>query len=157
LGIFCFIDEIAEVNINKSITAYFNLKGDEEFLQDHFDGFPVMPGVLLLESLRQAASALLTLSRDYREPFYRLFGVENVKFGQFVRPGSRLKVGVSLLKEENHTAFFEGRIDLMGQNGNHQKALSAGLALVPVECSVGEKAALAINSRLMHDPLRARG
>ena len=59
LYLFGFIDKISEVEKDQSITAFFTLKGSEEFLQDHFEGFPVMPGVLLLESLKQAATLII--------------------------------------------------------------------------------------------------
>ena len=124
---FCFIDQVAEVKKGESLTAFYTLRGTEEFLQDHFEGFPVMPGVLLLESLKQAASRLVALSGGTPPPFFRLAKAEEVKFGQFVRPGSLLKIFVRKLKEEGRFVFFEGRIDL-----EKRKALSANLVLEPV-------------------------
>ncbi|MBI4353149.1 MAG: hypothetical protein HY593_04400 [Candidatus Omnitrophica bacterium] len=137
-GVFCFLDEIVELKRNESITAFYKLKGDEEFLKDHFGVFPVMPGVLLLEALKQAASRLLAFSGDSNRPFYRMVNAENVKFGQFVKPGTRLRIAASLMKEEKpfrppsleaseRFYFFEGRIDC--EKG---RALQASFVLVPV-------------------------
>ena len=62
LGPFCFIDKVVEIRKNEFLTAVFKLKGSEEFLKDHFEGFPVMPGVLLLEALKQASERLWAAS-----------------------------------------------------------------------------------------------
>lgn len=133
MGVFSFIDRIAEVEKDQSITAFFTLKGDEEFLKDHFEGFPVMPGVLLLESLKQAASLLLSGWEKSDPCSLRLDEVEEVKFGQFVRPGSLLRVVARVVGKKGPRIFVEGRMDLMGE---HQvslgRALSASFSLVPV-------------------------
>ena len=134
MGVFCFIDGIAELKKNESLTAHYTLRGEEEFLLDHFSGFPVMPGVLLLEALKQAAVSLLTLSGGGRRTLYRLVAVEEAKFGQFVRPGSRLEMFVRFLRKEAALNYLEGRIDLVdspdGVSGG--KALTASLTLAPV-------------------------
>ena len=150
MSVFCFIDKIVEVRKKESLTALFTLKGSEEFLKDHFDGFPVMPGVLLLEALRQVASSLLVLSGDFEETFYRFSQVEAVKFGQFVKPGSALKLWVRLLKKEKEEIFFEGRIDLKSGGVLSGKALTANFSLLPLESEAEEKAVLRKNARLFH-------
>jgi 3-hydroxyacyl-[acyl-carrier-protein] dehydratase len=116
LDTFCFIDEVMEVKQNESLTAKYILKPRTEFLKDHFPGFPVMPGVLLLETLKQAALTLLEKSGDRKKDSFCLTKVENVKFGQFVRPGSQLTITVRLVGKTEVTRSFEGRIDL--QDGN---------------------------------------
>lgn len=150
MSVFCFIDRIAEIRKKESLTAFFKLKGSEEFLKDHFDGFPVMPGVLLLESLRQAASSLLVLSGDFEETFYRFAQVEAVKFGQFVKPGSVLKLWVHFVKKEKNELFFDGRIDLVSGGISSGKALTANFSLLPVESAAEEKAAIRKDSRLFY-------
>ena len=85
-----------------------------------------MPGVLLLETLRQAATMLLQNSAENGAGGFRLAAVEEAKFGQFVRPGNDLKIFVRLVNVSpaNHgAASFEGRVDLM------QGAASAGRAI----------------------------
>ena len=87
------------------------------------------------------SAALLGLSRDFREPFYRLSQVGNIRFGQFVRPGSLLKVYVRLLEESADGFRFEGRIEI-GPEGS-AKALSAEWVLVPVAVSAGHGRSIA--------------
>ncbi len=123
------MDSVAELVVDKSLTAFFTLRGDEEFLKDHFDGFPVMPGVLLLEALRQAASRLLDASKK-TETFYRLTEAGSVRFGQFVKPGNRLKLSVELIERQHSAARFNGRIDVMDGAGG--KALTADFTLRPL-------------------------
>ncbi len=134
MGAFSFIDRIAEVKKNETLTAFYTLKGSEEFLKDHFDGFPVMPGVLLLETLAQAASKLLVLSKDTPGDFFRLVSVGEVKFGRFIKPESELKIVVRLLKKEGSFRSFEGRIDWVNDPENRlpKKALTANLTLGPL-------------------------
>ena len=132
-SVFCFIDKVAEVKKNESLTAFFTLKGSEEFLQDHFKGFPVMPGVLLLESLKQAAQSLLVLSDGEKAPYYRLTRAEDVRFGHFVKPDSGLKIFVQQLAKKGDSVPFEGRIELLGPEGTAgKKALTARIVLEPV-------------------------
>jgi 3-hydroxyacyl-[acyl-carrier-protein] dehydratase len=136
-SVFTFIDQIAEVKRNESLTAFYTLRGDEEFLKDHFEGFPVMPGVLMLEALKQAALALLVFTNEFDKSFYRLTAVEDAKFGQFVKPGSRLKLEARIVRKDGMTSWFEGRIDLEG--GPTAKVLTARLALAPTQWSFKEK------------------
>lgn len=129
LSVFGFIDEVSEFKKDESLTAIYTLTGKEEFLKDHFKGFPVMPGVLLLETAKQAAASLLRLS-DGQGKQYRLKNAEEVRFGQFVKPGSKLKIFVRLLKNGSGTSDFDGRIDLA--DAPFGKALTATITLVPV-------------------------
>ena len=117
-----------EVKKGQSITAFFTLKGNEEFLLDHFEGFPVMPGVLLLESVKQAASRLLEMEAA-SQARYRLSKAPVLKFGQFVKPGSRLKVFVEKTGGSGLGADFNGRIHLMKAAEEGPKALQASFSL----------------------------
>lgn len=110
---FSFIDKIAEVKRNESLTAFFTLKGNEEFLQDHFADFPVMPGVLILQSLNEAATRLLDEQNNTKGSFYKMTACEGVKFGQFVRPGSHLRIEARLVRQEKNLSFLDGRIHLV--------------------------------------------
>ena len=127
--VFSFVDNVSEVKKGQSITAFFMLKGTEEFLLDHFEGFPVMPGVLLLESLRQAAARLLDESLKKNGARHRLTDVPLVKFGQFVKPGSRFRIRVEWVREKEDRVDFEGRVNLMNGDDEGPKALQAAFSL----------------------------
>ena len=132
MSAFSFVDKIAEVEKDQSITAFFTLKGGEEFLKDHFEGFPVMPGVLLLESLKQASSLMLGGWEKSESSDFRLDEVQEVKFGQFVRPGNLLRIAARVVKKEGQKVFLEGRMDRKGEhNVSLGRALSASFSLVP--------------------------
>jgi 3-hydroxyacyl-[acyl-carrier-protein] dehydratase len=153
MSVFRFVDRISEVVKNEGLTAFYTLTGHEEFLLDHFEGFPVMPGVLMLEALTQASSSLLAYSSDFEKPLYRLESVSDVKFGQFVKPGSQLKLTVRLLGEQNGSSRMEGRIERIAADGKSVagKALSAALVLRPVTCSSEEKPVLEKHARSFFD------
>ncbi len=136
MGAFTFVDEIAEGVSGQTLTAFYTLTGREEFLRDHFEGFPVMPGVLMIEALKQTANAFLAGSGKVSDEHYRLASVEGAKFGQFVKPESRLKVSVRFLRKEESVHFFDGQIEFANaeiKGQAHRKVLTDRIGLVPVE------------------------
>lgn len=127
MTVFSFLDEVAEVKKNEEVTAFFLLRGDEEFLNDHFEGFPVMPGVLQLEALKQAAVRLLSESQSRPAWAYRLAEARDVRFGQFVRPGNRLKIHVRLVRQSGDRVTCSGRMELISNGTSAGRSLSADL------------------------------
>jgi UDP-N-acetylglucosamine acyltransferase len=91
------VDAIAEHEPRRRLVAVKNVTVSEEYFQGHFPGAPLMPGVLMLESLSQAASLLL-LERGDARPDHRvsLRGVNDAKFRKQVVPGDRLRLEVTL-------------------------------------------------------------
>jgi UDP-N-acetylglucosamine acyltransferase len=91
------VDEIAEHDSGRRLVAYKNVTIAEEFFQGHFPGAPLMPGVLMLESLSQVA-AMLLLHREDAPPTARVYlrGVNDAKFRRQVVPGDRLRLEISL-------------------------------------------------------------
>jgi UDP-N-acetylglucosamine acyltransferase len=87
------VDAIAEHEPGQRIVAVKNVTVSEEFFQGHFPGAPLMPGVLMIESLTQVAT-LLVLERQTGTVSLR--GVDNAKFRKQVVPGDRLRLEVSL-------------------------------------------------------------
>ncbi len=132
LSEFQFLDGVSEWRKGESLTARFRLTGKEEFLKDHFEGFPVMPGVLMLESLKQAASLLLSASGEFDRPIWRLVAVHDARFGQFVKPGNHLKVTVRKARTNGQAEVVDGRLDLLADDGSPRaRALLAQIELVP--------------------------
>jgi 3-hydroxyacyl-[acyl-carrier-protein] dehydratase len=95
---FSLIDRITSIEPGKSISAVKNLSIAEEYLADHFPGFPVMPGVLMLESLVQAGAWLMRLTDDFAYSTVLLKQARGLKFNNFVTPGKTLQVSLSVHK-----------------------------------------------------------
>jgi UDP-N-acetylglucosamine acyltransferase len=91
------VDAIEEHEPGRRIVAYKNVTVSEEFFQGHFPGAPLMPGVLMIETLAQVATILLTQSGDERAATRAyLRGVDNAKFRLPVVPGDRLRLEVTM-------------------------------------------------------------
>jgi 3-hydroxyacyl-[acyl-carrier-protein] dehydratase len=103
---FGLVDRILEISGTRIVTLK-NVSAAEEYLQDHFATFPVLPGVIMLEAMVQAARTLAE-RRDPAAPPLVLGRVRALKYGRFVRPGASLRVEVSLLRAEGDTLEFKG-------------------------------------------------
>ena len=108
------VDAITEHEPGRRVVAVKNVTVNEEFFQGHFPGAPLMPGVLMLETLTQVASILLVQRQDAR-PNQRVYlrGVNDAKFRRQVVPGDRLRLEVSLGSRRTglaraHAAAFVG-------------------------------------------------
>jgi 3-hydroxyacyl-[acyl-carrier-protein] dehydratase len=112
---FNLIDRIVEVSPGKSLRAIKNLTLGEEYLADHFPTFPVMPGVLMLQTLVEAGAWLLRLSDDFAHSVIVLREVKNIKYGTFMEPGKQMTVGVELVERGDGRATFKGKGEAEGQ------------------------------------------
>ena len=95
------IDRITELHPGHSITAIKSLSMAEEYLQDHFPRFPVMPGVLMLEAMYQAAAWLVRASDGFRHSMILMTSANNVKFSDFVEPGETLVLQAEVVGHED--------------------------------------------------------
>src|SRR6267378_645964 len=93
---FHLVDRIVEVVPGRSLVALKNLTLGEEYLADHFPTFPVMPGVLMLQTLVEAAAWLLRLTEDFKHSVIVLREARNVKYGSFMQPGKSMVVTAEL-------------------------------------------------------------
>ncbi|HEX4348612.1 MAG TPA: acyl-ACP--UDP-N-acetylglucosamine O-acyltransferase [Vicinamibacterales bacterium] len=103
------VDAITEYDAGKRLVAVKNVTVNEEFFQGHFPGAPLMPGVLMLESLTQVAAVLL-VERGDAPPNARVYlrGVNDAKFRRQVVPGDRLRLEVSLGRRRAAMARAQG-------------------------------------------------
>ena len=110
---FALIDKITELKEGVSITAEKRLLPTEDYLRDHFPGFPVMPGVLMLETMNQAAMWLVYASEDFQNSVVHLKEAKNVKYQDFVKPGQVLVVTAEVVKEDDTTTTLKasGTVD----------------------------------------------
>jgi 3-hydroxyacyl-[acyl-carrier-protein] dehydratase len=106
---YLLIDKIKKIERNKLITATKNVALSEDVFTDHFTGYPVMPGALLIESVAQAATALLEISASYKVKAL-LTIVERAKFRELVKPGDQLLIDVNVTSMQDESALLEGVI-----------------------------------------------
>jgi 3-hydroxyacyl-[acyl-carrier-protein] dehydratase len=99
---FVLIDRILEIEAGSRIVAQKNLSLAEEYLADHFPGFPVMPGVLMLEAMTQASAWLVRASEDFQNSMVVLKEARNVKYGNFVEPGQTLTITARIVEQVDH-------------------------------------------------------
>jgi len=121
---FLLVDRITELTPHKSITAVKNLSLAEEYLADHFPGFPVMPGVLMLETLVQAGAWLIRQSTQFGPSTVLLKEARALKFNSFVSPGKTLTVNVTVKKQDGANWDLQGAGTIDGES-----AVSARLTL----------------------------
>ena len=104
---FELIDRVLEQD-EDSLTGIKTVTAAEEYLGDHFPGFPVLPGVMMLESLVQAGRLFVAgLEKSPAQPLV-VTQVRNVRYGNMVRPGQALKVQVTLRKHDDAGYDFQG-------------------------------------------------
>jgi 3-hydroxyacyl-[acyl-carrier-protein] dehydratase len=113
---FVLIDRITELRRGESLVAVKNLSLAEEYLADHFPGFPVMPGVLMLEALTQAGAWLVRDMEDFAHSVIVLKGAKTIKYGSFVEPGRQLQLRVDLVSHNETEATFKGCGTIDGQD-----------------------------------------
>jgi 3-hydroxyacyl-[acyl-carrier-protein] dehydratase len=97
------------------LTAVKNLSLAEEYLGDHFPGFPVMPGVLMLEALTQAGGWLVREMEDFASSIIVLKQARTIKYGSFVEPGRQLELKVELTGFDANDCQFKGVGAIDGQ------------------------------------------
>lgn len=106
---FSLIDRIVELEPGVRISAVKALALAEDYLEDHFPKFPVMPGVLMLEALVQAGAWLVFRTEDFAPSVVTLRESRNVKFAEFVRPGEVLNITAEILKHDATTTTIKAQ------------------------------------------------
>jgi 3-hydroxyacyl-[acyl-carrier-protein] dehydratase len=127
---FALIDTVLEQSADR-VRAVKQVTLAEEYLQDHFPTFHVLPGVFMLEALVQAARKLLDAQG---KPRMVLGGVKAMRYGSFVRPGEALEVDVQLEKAlPDGTFTFKGTGTVRRQGGGEpETAVSGRFTLRPL-------------------------
>ncbi|MBU0744094.1 MAG: 3-hydroxyacyl-ACP dehydratase FabZ [Gammaproteobacteria bacterium] len=107
---FLFIDRVLEFEAGKSILALKNVSVNEPHFNGHFPERPIMPGVLMIEALAQAAGLLIFYTNntraDEKTNWYFLAGVDNARFKRVVDPGDQLKLHVEVAKQKRDLWVF---------------------------------------------------
>ncbi|SET17980.1 3-hydroxyacyl-[acyl-carrier-protein] dehydratase [Nitrosomonas marina] len=112
------VDKVLSIETGKSIVAVKSVSINEPFFQGHFPHHPVMPGVLIVEAMAQAA-ALLTLKSggesNKEDTVYYFVGIDNVRFKKPVMPGDQLILKVSIDREIKGLWKYSARAEVDDQ------------------------------------------
>jgi 3-hydroxyacyl-[acyl-carrier-protein] dehydratase len=115
---FLFVDRVVELEPMKRLVAIKSVTMNEPFFAGHFPGHPVMPGVLILEALAQAAGLLAknSLAQRTDDKVTYLMAIDRARFRRPVVPGDRLELRVEIVRQkgdiwkEKGTALVDGEI-----------------------------------------------
>ncbi len=113
---FLLVDRILEIDDGKRIVGIKNVTINEPFFQGHFPGHPIMPGVLIVESMAQVGGMLLMRSiEDPSTKVVYFMSLDNIKFRRPVRPGDQLRLEVAVLQVRGSTCRMRGTASVDGQ------------------------------------------
>jgi UDP-N-acetylglucosamine acyltransferase len=129
---FVLIDRVTEYDPKSGLVAVKNLTGSEEFFEGHFPGTPVMPGVLLMECLAQAAGVwLLNATPDPRRTEVHVVGIDGAKFRRPALPGDQLRLEVRLIRKRGFLCRMRGEVRCGDQRVAEATLLVKGIVLPP--------------------------
>ena len=112
------IEELVNIKKLKSATAIVNVKKDSFFVQGHFPGEPVMPGVLIVEAFGQAAAALTAAGIDketYENKLVFLMTVDKARFRNPVIPDCKLELNIEAIRSHGKVWKFKGEAVVDGK------------------------------------------
>jgi 3-hydroxyacyl-[acyl-carrier-protein] dehydratase len=113
---FLLIDRVVEMEPRKRIVAIKNITINEPQFQGHFPGYPIMPGVLMVEAIAQAGGALLLSEVPDRKSKLLLFtSIDNARFRRPVTPGDQLRIEVTVLNWRSRAVKMGGSITVDGK------------------------------------------
>ncbi len=113
---FLLVDRILEIDPGKKIVGLKNVSVNEPFFQGHFPGRPIMPGVLIIESMAQVGGVLYKHAKGSEDKLVILLGIDKAKFRRPVCPGDQLRIEVSVLQERppfcrlKGAAYVDGKL-----------------------------------------------
>lgn len=125
---FLLVDRVTELNLGESIVAYKNVTVNEPYFNGHFPDHPVMPGVLIIEAMAQAAGILgfKTMDKTPQDgSIYYFVGSDKLRFKRPVVPGDRLQLEAKILSEKRGIWKFECRATVDGELASSATILCA--------------------------------
>lgn len=115
---FLMVDRVIELELGKRIKAYKNVTTNEEFFQGHFPGKPIMPGVMIIEALAQAAGVLGFKSEEKKPEdgyLYYFVGADKIRLKRPVVPGDQLILEAEIVAVRRGIYKFECKASVDGE------------------------------------------
>ncbi len=124
---FVLVDRVTEIVAGKSIRGHKCVAMNEPWFQGHFPGRPIMPGVLILESMAQIGGILAYASEpfDASNSLMYFLGIDKAKFRRPVTPGDRLDLEVSIIHHRTNVWKFHGEASVDGALCAHADLLAS--------------------------------
>ncbi len=112
---FLLVDRIVEMEEGKRAVGLKNVTINEPFFQGHFPGYPVMPGVLLVEAMAQVGAVALLSMPDNQGKIGLFAGIDKLRFRQQVVPGDQLRIEVNLDRVRGRIGKGTGKVEVDGK------------------------------------------
>ena len=112
---FSLIDRITRIEPGREIQAIKTVSHSEEILADHFPKFPVLPGVLVLETMTQCGAWLIRATEDFARSMIVLHQAQSIKYAGFVQPGKTLEVRAQITKHDDTFTKLKASGEVDGQ------------------------------------------
>ena len=112
---FLLVDRVIELTPPHRAVGIKQVTVNEPFFQGHFPGYPVMPGVLIVEAMAQIGGVAVLSAEDYRDKLALFAGIDNVRFKRQVRPGDTLRLEVELQQIRRGIGMGSGTATVEGE------------------------------------------
>jgi len=123
---FLLVDRVVEFERRRRVVAIKNVTFNEPFFLGHFPGAPVMPGVLIIEALAQAAAVLILLEvEDRRQKLVYFTGIDECRFRRPVVPGDQLRLELDVLRLRPRAAKMRAVATVDGEVAAEATLMSA--------------------------------
>ncbi len=108
------VDE-AYLNEDGTATGYYQVRGDEYFLQGHFPGNPIVPGVIQCEMMAQSACIMFADMMNQKDCIPVYTGLDKVRFRNMVKPGDRIRIDTKLIRSFHPMYVLHGELTVDGK------------------------------------------